>query len=171
MIGATLAFWLAGASRTIQPSPDLGKENASCRSPEPGPAFRVEVTGIRDRTGLLKLELYPANDRDFLADDTILIAAGKPFRRVEVRPPPTGPIVMCIRAPAAGRYALSLLHDRDANHRFNVSSDGIGFAGNPRLGWSKPGAASASATVGGGITVVRILMNYRHGLSFRPDGP
>lgn len=166
-----LALWLAVAGRPIESSPDLGKENASCRSPESGPAFRVEVIGLRDRVGLLKLELYPDNDRDFLADDTVLIAAGKPFRRVEVRPPPTGPIIMCIRAPAAGRYTLSLLHDRDANHRFNVSNDGIGFAGNPRLGWSKPSAASASATVGGGIATIKILMNYRHGLSFRPDGP
>jgi len=170
MIGALLALALAVANRTVLPSPDLGKANAACRPGETGPAFRVEVVGLRDRAGLLKLELYPANDQDFLADDTVLIAAGKAFRRVEVRTPQNGPVVLCIRAPGPGRYALSLLHDRDGNHRFNVSGDGVGFAGNPRIGWGKPSAASASATATRGVTPVRIVANYRHGLSFRPDG-
>ncbi|MBN8815927.1 MAG: DUF2141 domain-containing protein [Sphingomonas sp.] len=170
MIATLLAFGLAVANRTVLPSPDLGKANAACRPGETGPAFRVQVVGLHDRAGLLKLELYPANDQDFLADDTVLIAAGKVFRRVEVRTPQNGPAVLCIRAPGPGRYALSLLHDRDGNHRFNISSDGVGFAGNPRLGWGKPKAATASTTVAQGITVVRIVVNYRHGLSFRPDG-
>jgi len=157
------------ASVAIPSTPDLGKAEGQCRPDEKGPAYLVEVAGLKDRKGRLKLELYPANDADFLADDNILIAAGKPFRRIEEPVPPSGPVQLCIRAPGPGSYALSLLHDRDANRRFSLSVDGIGFAGNPKLGWSKPHAAAASAPVGSSPTRIAITVNYRRGLfSFGP---
>lgn len=160
------ALLLAGAA--IPSTPDLGKAEGQCRANESGPAFLVDVKGLKDRQGRLKLELYPANDADFLADDNILIASGKPFGRVEM-PVPTGPVHLCIRAPAPGTYALSLLHDRDANRRFALSIDGVGFSGNPRIGLSKPRASAASATVGSSPTRITIVVNYRRGLlSFGP---
>ncbi|HKY80292.1 MAG TPA: DUF2141 domain-containing protein [Sphingobium sp.] len=155
------AFLFAGA--IVLSTPDLGKAEGQCRAEESGPAFLVEVKGLKDRQGRLKLELYPANDADFLADDNVLIAAGKPFRRVEA-PVPSGPVQLCIRAPAPGTYALSLLHDRDSNRRFALSVDGVGFSGNPRLGWSKPRASVASAVVGSSPTRITIVVNYRRGL-------
>lgn len=156
---------------TIPSSPDLGKADAQCRPNEKGPAYLVEVAGLKDRKGRLKLELYPANDADFLADDNILVSQGKPFRRVETPVPASGPVELCIRAPAPGTYALSLLHDRDSDRRFALSVDGIGFAGNPRLGLSKPRAATASAPVSSGPTRITIIVNYRRGLfSFGPLG-
>lgn len=157
------------AAVAIPSTPDLGKAEGQCRADERGPAYLVDVAGLKDRKGRLKLELYPANDTDFLADDNILVAAGKPFRRVEAPVPQSGPVQLCIRAPGAGIYALSLLHDRDANRRFSLSIDGIGFAGNPKLGWSKPHAAAASVPVGSGPTRITITVNYRRGLfSFGP---
>jgi uncharacterized protein (DUF2141 family) len=156
---------LALASAALMPSrPWLGVAEGRCRPNEPGPAFLVEVTGLKDRKGLIRIELYPANDHDFLADDNVLIAAGKPFRRVERLVPQSGPVELCIRAPAPGAYALSLLHDRDANRKFGLSTDGIGFAGNPRIGMGKPHAAEASAEVGTGTRRLSVRMNYRRGL-------
>lgn len=150
-------------------TPDLGKAEGQCRPNEHGSAYLVGVAGLKDRKGRLKLELYPANDTDFLADDNILLSAGKTFRRVEVPVPAAGPVELCVRAPGPGNYALSLLHDRDANRRFTFSMDGIGFARNPRLGFSKPRAAAASAPVGSGPARITIILNYRRGLfSFGP---
>jgi uncharacterized protein (DUF2141 family) len=165
----SVAFVLLLLGSHLRSSPDLGKAEGRCRVGENGPSFLVEVAGLKDRRGLLKLELYPANDQDFLEDDNVLINAGKTFRRVETAVPPAGPVELCIRVPTPGSYALSLLHDRDANRKFSLSVDGIGFAGNPRLGFSKPGAAAASARAGAGPTRLTIVMNYRHGLfSMRP---
>lgn len=157
------------AAATLASTPDLGVAVGRCRSPETGPSFLVEVIGLRDRAGRLKLELYPADDQDFLADDNVLVAADKPFARVEAAIPAEGPVQLCIRAPRAGRYALSLLHDRNSDRKFQLSSDGIGFSDNPHLGWGKPAAARASADVGDAPKHISIVLNYRHGLGVRPD--
>ena len=87
----------------IPSSPELGKAEGQCRPGEPGPAFMVEVIGIKDHTGHLKVEVYPANDTDFLADDNILLMAGKTFRRVEVPTPGDAVPHVCIRVPGPGR--------------------------------------------------------------------
>lgn len=154
---------------SLASTPNLGIEAGRCRTPEKGAAFLVEVTSLRDRTGRLKLELYPANDSDFLADDNVLVAQGKAFARVEVPTPSDGPVELCIRAPRAGRYALSLLHDRNSDRKFQFSTDGIGFSDNPRLGWTKPRASRVATDVGEGPRRIGIVMNYRHGLGMRPD--
>ena len=153
---------------TIPSTPDLGMAEARCRSDEHGPAFLVEVEGLKDRSGKLKLEVYPANDADFLDDDNILVSAGKTFRRIEQPVPASGPVHLCVRLPSAGNYAVSLLHDRDSNRKFGWHVDGIGFAGNPKLGWGRPHASDASAIAGPGPTRIEIVMNYRRGLAMRP---
>jgi len=159
------------AAAQIHTGPDLGKAEGRCRPSEGGPAYLVEVTGLKDRRGLLKLELYPANDADFLADDDVLLRAGKAFARVEVTVPAAGPVRMCIRAPRPGSYALSILHDRDGNRKFGLSTDGVGFSDNPKLGLSKPKAATVAAKVGEAPVRLRVVMNYRRGLfSFGPLG-
>jgi uncharacterized protein (DUF2141 family) len=152
-------------------TPTLGVAEGTCRAGESGPAFRVSVKGLKDHAGSLKLELYPDNDADFLADDNKLIAAGKPFARVVMPTPAQGVVEMCIRAPRPGRYALSLLHDRNGDRKFSVSDDGIGFSANPRLGWSKPKAATVGATVENMPVSLTIVLNYRKWLSMRPIDP
>jgi uncharacterized protein (DUF2141 family) len=161
VLGAAVPFLTAAY---LPSSPDLGKAEGQCRPNETGPAFMAEIAGLKDHSGRLKLEVYPANDADFLADDNLLIMAGKTFRRVEVAVPASGVPHLCIRLPGPGRYALTVLHDTDANRKFNWTRDGIGFSGNPKLGWSKPKVAGATVSAGAGLTPLRIVMNYRNGL-------
>lgn len=165
---AAMLLPLPAAAAPIPSTPDLGKAEGKCRAGESGPAFLVQVNGLKDRSGKLKLEVYPANDRDFLADDNVLIAAGKTFRRVEVDVPNSGTPVLCVRLPGPGRYGVMLLHDRDSNRRFGWRVDGVGFASNPRLGLGKPKAAKASASAGSAPTRIDIVMNYQRGLGMRP---
>lgn len=159
-------FLLANAATGtphIDTSPELGKAEARCRPGESGPALLIDVTGFKDRKGRIKAELYPANDADFLADDNILIMAGKTFRRVEVDVPQQGPVELCMRIPGPGTYSLSVLHDRDSNHKFGLTVDGVGFAGNPKLHWRQPHAGEARLVAGPGITRVPIALNYWRG--------
>ena len=152
------------AAADIRSGLDLGKAEGRCPAPLHGSIFLVDVEGLKDRKGNLKLELYPANDDDFLADDDILLRAGKAFARVEEPVPPSGAVRLCIRAPRPGLYALSLLHDRDRNHKFGLSVDGVGFTNNPKLGWSKPKGGTVGARIGSVPTRVTIVLNYRRGL-------
>lgn len=147
----------------------LGIAEGQCRPQEPGPALLITARGLKDRTGILQAELYPANDKDFLEDDKVLIGQGKTFRRAVAPVAQAGLAQICIRVPASGTYTLSLLHDRDGDRKFSLLNDGIGFPGNPRLGHSKPPASAASVTAGPGITQVQIVLNYYHGfLAFGP---
>lgn len=166
-LGGALA--LLTAAGPIPSTPDLGKAEGQCRPGESGPAFLVDLMGLRDRSGRVKVEVYPANDKDFLADDNVLVMAGKTFRRVEV-PVPAEPVPrLCIRLPGPGTYAVTVLHDRNADRKFSLSHDGIGFSGNPKLGWSKPKAAAVATYANNGLTTLRVIMNYRTGLfSFGP---
>jgi uncharacterized protein (DUF2141 family) len=157
---------LLAAAETIASSPSLGIAEGRCRPSEPGPAILVTVAGLKDREGRLKLEVYPSTDRDFLADDNVLLGEGKTFRRVDIPIPRQGPVRLCVRVPAPGAYSLSLLHDRDSNRKFSLSADGIGFAGNPRLGHRKPAAAAARIVAGPRVTATEIVLNYRRGLFY-----
>ncbi len=149
-----------GAARAA-PVP-LGSDGSACVTG--GPAIRVTVDGLRDRTGELKLELYPANDEDFLKDDRDLIREGKVFRRVRLPTPATGPIVLCIRVPSPGPYALLFTHNRDGQNKFNIWQDGAGFASNVRLGRSRPKLAMARIVVPAGVVSADIRAQYLRGL-------
>ncbi|TKD50401.1 DUF2141 domain-containing protein [Sphingomonas baiyangensis] len=142
----------------------LGSDAQACAGGQ-GPAIRVNVAGLKDRTGRLKLELYPANDEDFLKDDRDLVKEGKFFRRVWADMPANGAVSLCIKAPRAGRYALLFTHDRDGKNKFNFWRDGAGFPSNEKLGRSRPKLAQAVIAVGGGVTTTTIRAQYMRGLN------
>jgi uncharacterized protein (DUF2141 family) len=167
-IALALLAPLLVSAHAVEPSPDLGTAEAGCRPAEAGPAVIVSVEGLKDRRGILRLELYPPDDADFLADDAKLVNAGRTFRRLDVPVPPAGPVRLCMRLPEPGTWALVLLHDRDSNLKFNGLIDGAGFAGNPRLGLSRPKAEAARFVAGPELTRLTIRLNYWRGFSFGP---
>ncbi|WP_343518921.1 DUF2141 domain-containing protein [Sphingomonas sp.] len=149
----------------------LGEDAVACNGGN-GAAIRVYVAGLKDRSGRLKLELYPANEDDFLKDDTKLKNEGKFFRRIWATTPASGAVTMCIKAPRPGRYALLFTHDRDGKNKFNFWRDGVGFPSNRKLGRSRPKWEEATINLGGGVTRVAIRAQYLRGFSgFAPYDP
>lgn len=141
----------------------LGTDGASCAGGQ-GPTIQVTVNGLKDRTGNLKLEVYPATEADWLKDDRDLIAQGKTFRRIRVATPKTGAVQLCIRVPQPGRYALLFTHDRDGKNKFNIWQDGMGVTGAAKMGRSKPTVAQATVDVGAGGVTVTMRAQYLRGL-------
>ncbi len=147
----------------------LGSDAGACATG--APAIQANISGLKDRKGELKLELYPATEEDFLKDDRDLIAAGKTFRRVRVATPASGATSLCIRVPHPGRYALLFTHDRDGKNKFNFWSDGAGFPSNVKLGRQRPKLKEALIDVGNGVAVTNIRAQYLRGLGgFGPVG-
>ena len=145
-------------------------EGEACPANE-GSAIQATVTGLKDRTGNVKLELYPDDAADFLKDDHDLIAQGKFFRRVQVKTPATGAVVLCMKVPRPGRYALLFTHNRDGKMKFSFWSDGAGFPSNRRLGRQRPSLDEAVIDVGKGVTATTIRAQYLRGLGgFGPLG-
>lgn len=135
-------------------------------------AIRVTVTGLKDRTGRLKLELYPATEADLFKDDTLLRREGKVFRRVWARTPDAGPVALCIKAPAPGRYALLFTHDRDGRNKFDFLKDGAGLPSNRSLGRARPTLADMVVNIGAGVTAITVRAQYLNGLGgFAPYAP
>jgi len=149
----------------------LGSDSAACGSND-GSAIEATIVGLKVRKGRVKLELYPANDEDFLKDDRDLVAQGKFFRRIWADLPGDGPVSICIKAPHPGHYAMLFTHDRDGKNKFNFWTDGAGFIGNGKLGRSRPKLAMAAIDVGNQVTHVTIRAQYLRGFSgFGPLKP
>lgn len=154
----------------VATGPELGKAEARCRAGETGPALLVGVTGLKDRVGNLKLEVYPGNDEGFLDDDDALVAERKVFRRVEQPVGASAVPTLCVRLPGPGVYTMVILHDRNADHKFNFTSEGIAFSGKARIDWGLPKAKDAAVVVtSAGLSRIAVVMNYRTG--FATFGP
>ncbi|HWH22089.1 MAG TPA: DUF2141 domain-containing protein [Allosphingosinicella sp.] len=151
---------LAGTGVSAAAQPVVGSDAAACRAGAAGPAFLVDVRGLKNDDGKLRVQLYPAN-KDFLAK-------GKWLRRVDL--PVTGTSMrVCIAAPRAGTYGIAVRHDADGNGKSGWN-DGGGFSGNPSISLTdlRPTANEVAVSIGSGVRAVDVVMNYRRGLSIGP---
>lgn len=165
---ALLALALAASAPALaQGDPVLG-ETERCAAGAKGPAYLVQLWGLKDRRGNFRVELYPANKDDWLASRDDLRAQGKFFHRAIVPVPASGPTFICVGVPSPGRYGMIAIHDRDNKRSFNAFVDGVGFPGDPSLGLSKPRVEKAIAFAGPGVTRVKIRLQYISGLSVGP---
>ena len=129
----------------------------------PGPAVLATISGLRAPTGLLVVYLYGDRPGDFLEH-------ARSIQRVELPVHSLEPVFVCLRAPGAGRYAVSVRHDVDGNRRRFDMNDGGGFSRNPRLSLAapRPRLDEVLIDVGPGVVSVEVVLNYRYGLSIRP---
>src|SRR3546814_18592764 len=71
---------------------------------------------------------YTTLFRSYGSDPSEFLESGKKIVRVEGEVSPAGKMSVCVPLPGPGTYALVVLHDRDANGRLSVWSDGVGFS-------------------------------------------
>jgi len=143
----------------------LGPDALSCMGLPDGTGVLLHVQGFKDRRGNIRVELFSDREDEFLTSRKKLIAQGALFRRVDVKLPEAGhAALVCMRLPRPGHYALVVLHDRNANGKFNFSADGVGFPNNPKLGLSKPDVEKCAFQARPGVTELPIVLNYSRGL-------
>lgn len=160
MIGASLL----AASAMPAHAAVLGEFAAACEQAS-GPAMLVHVTGLKSRTGTLRVQSYGG------APDTYF-DKGAWLRRVDVAVPASGAIDVCVPVPASGAYAVSVRHDLNGSGKTDMK-DGGGMSGNPKLSLfdvmfkRKPDPRDVQVSVHG-VTRVPVVLNYVQGGSFRP---
>lgn len=158
MAMASFAAPLASAQATT-----LGPYAATCQNG--GPAVIARVSGLKARSGVIRVQLYADNRATFLEKKQYL-------ERVDV-PARAGPMDICVPVPKAGRYAISVRHDVDGNGKTS-RADGGGFSGNPKVSLGdlitkrKPDLAKVAFMVSDGPRLVPVTLNYVQGLSFKP---
>ena len=128
----------------------------------------VNVTGFRERTGRLRVQLYAANPRTFLERGAYLVRVDIPVTR-------SGDMPVCVPVSQPGRYAVSVRHDANGDGHSD-RSDGGGFSGNPSVSLMdlvlkrKPSLSRVAFAVADAPVRVNVVLNYVSGMSVRPVG-
>lgn len=149
---------------TTSAAATLGPHAARCDNGEA--SVIVSVTGFRERTGTVRVQLYAANPRTFLERRQWLQRIDLPVTR-------SGDMPICVPVSVAGRYAISVRHDANANGRSD-RSDGGGFSGNPDVSVldmvlrRKPSLARVGFNVAASPVRVNVVLNYVQGSRFEP---
>lgn len=159
-----LGMTLAAAALATPAQATLGPHAARCDNGEA--SVIVNVTGFRERTGTLRIQLYAANPGTFLE-------RGQWLQRIDLPVTRSGDMPVCVPVSAAGRYAISVRHDSNGNGR-NDRSDGGGFSGNPDVSLldlalrRKPSLARVGFNVASAPVRVNVMLNYVQGSRFEP---
>lgn len=128
---------------------------AASAPPTPAPTVEVSVTGLRSAKGqiLVCLTTNPKAFPDCSKD--------KASVRMAVKAADAGDFF--VRAPAAGTYAIAVVHDENSNNKMDMAlfmpKEGFGFSRNPAIGMGAPKFKSASFAVTGD-THQAIKMKY-----------
>ena len=144
----------------------LGPEAQACSAEARRPAMLVKLTGLKARTGTIRVQSYGGDPASFFDKGSYL-------KRIEVRPPASGTIEVCVPVAREGTYAVSVRHDLNGSGKSDMK-DGGGMSGNPELSmWDvvfkrKPDPAQVSVRVTNGVAVVPITLRYLQGGSFKP---
>ncbi len=159
---------IAALSTPAMAAEFLGPDAAQCRAGSGKDAVLVTVDGFKNREGTLRLELWPGTEGDFMRDHHELVAEGKPYHRVTVPVPASGPARVCVPLPGPGTYAVGAFHSPSGQRKFNFRQDGATFTRNPKVGLSKPKAADVAMRFSNGLSEATVTMNYLRGLGFKP---
>ena len=120
-----------------------------------GPSIQVNVRGIKGLSGKIRVQNYPATSSAWLAK-------GRWLHRMEARAS-SGSLNFCVPLSASGKYAIAVRHDKNANGKTDISSDGGGFSNNPSiniLNLGKPAVGKAAFSAGPGVTTITVNMKY-----------
>ncbi len=127
------------------------------------PAVLVHVAGLKNGSGKVRVQAYGPNGSKFLDK-------GAWAGRVDVALNGRRAIDVCLPLPSTGSYAVTVRHDANANRKSDWN-DGAGFSRNPKLSLtSKPTFGQTAVRVGNDPAKLRVIMNYRSGLSVGPIG-
>lgn len=141
------------ALASVRPATDITRDPyAPCPEDGRGAFLFVTVTGITNDEGNVRVQVYSEKPDEFLA-------SGKKVTRVDV-PTNSDDTQVCVPLPRPGKYAIAVMHDRNANGRADIFSEGFGFSNNPKLGLGPPDHEEVVTMADEGVTELDISLTY-----------
>lgn len=118
-------------------------------------SLSITVAGVRNAAGSVRAAVY--DEASFL-DDVKRIAGA-------TAPATAGEVTLVVPELPAGRYAVAVFHDENANGRLEKSflgapTEGFGVSNDARGSFGPPGFSAAAFTIGGADSSIRIRLNY-----------
>jgi uncharacterized protein (DUF2141 family) len=153
-IMAVAAATLVTIAGTAQAGSIISNDMSKC-SAGAGPAIQVNVRGISGLAGKIRVQSYPATKNAWLTK-------GGWLHRIEA-PASAGALNFCVPVSASGKYGIAVRHDKNANGKTDLTSDGGGFSNNPSINifnLGKPSVSKVAFTAGPGVTTITITMKY-----------
>ena len=141
-------------SGTATANQELTNDLSQC-APGKGPAVLVNVRGIKESSGKIRVQSYPATSGAWLSK-------GRWLHRVEGRAS-AGSVNICIPVPSEGTYGIAVRHDLNGNGKTDITQDGGGFSNNPSisiLNLGKPSVKKVAFDAGPGITRITVNLKY-----------
>ncbi len=127
------------------------------------PAVLVHVAGLKNGSGKVRVQAYGPGSAKYLRK-------GEWAGRVDVPLGGRRSVDVCLPLPAAGQYSVAVRHDSNANRKSDWN-DGAGFSRNPKLSLlSRPSFGQTAIPVARGPAKIRVVINYRSGMSVGPIG-
>lgn len=148
------AAGLALGSSAAAAGQEISNDLSRCAAGK-GPAVLVNVRGVKETAGRIRVQSYPATSSAWLAK-------GRWLHRVESRAN-AGSMSFCVPVPAEGKYGIAVRHDLNANGKTDISKDGGGFSNNPSisiLNLGKPSVGKVAFQAGPGVTRITINLKY-----------
>ena len=158
LVTAAVATAVTGTAAPAQAA--IGPDAPACSAGRP--SLLVSVNGFLQRSGRLRVQIYDS-PKTFLAK-------GAKLRRIDLPVTSGGAMNVCIAVPKPGTYAVAVRHDVDGDNAKGDWGDGGGFSNNPSLSLLrlKPSYQQTAVAVGNGVKPVRVILNYKRGLSIGP---
>lgn len=153
---AALLVLLGGLPGSRADTPGAATPENGCDATGPA-TIQVTVEKVRSSKGLITAVLYGDNPDTFLKRGARLDRI-----RVEAR---EGETLLCLQAPAAGRYSVALYHDENGNKEFDqdflgIPTEGYGFSENPGFRFGKPDLEETLFTIEDSPVELKIGMLY-----------
>ncbi|ASK88617.1 DUF2141 domain-containing protein [Sphingorhabdus sp. SMR4y] len=120
-----------------------------------GPAVKVEIEGLKEATGKVRVQSYRGTKDEWLK-------SGAWLSRIEV-PASAKNMTFCLPFSQSGEYAIAVRHDLNGNGKTDLTSDGGGMSNNPSINifnLGKPSYKKTKFAIGNEVKSIRITMKY-----------
>lgn len=153
-VGLAVAGLSLSAPVMAQYKQELRHEMRRC-SAGSGPAVLVTIDGVRNGSGVIRVQSYRATAADWMQK-------GRWLSRIEV-PAQAGSMAICVPVSSEGSYGIAVRHDVNGNGSTDLRTDGGAISNNPSINvfnLGKPSVSKAAFDVGHGVRAITVHMKY-----------